>query len=106
MGRMSRLNSMVAGSGSRAVAGGVACGADADCATCVSAAPSSSPSTPIHADTGALRILVGSVLIVDAFWRVRKIGAPSLRPYTGDWRTRGEYPKTGIAGPPGYSSSA
>ena len=58
---MSRLNSMVAGSGGAAVAGGGACGAD--WTACVRIAPSKSPDTVNHADVLAVRIVPESLFI-------------------------------------------
>src|SRR5437867_5983774 len=60
IGRMSRLNSIVTGSGSGAAAA-VRCGAA--CATCIQIAHNSSPSVLVHPETPALLVLPENLFI-------------------------------------------
>ena len=60
---MSRLNSMVAGSGAGVTAGAAGVPGGTDCAACITVAHSTSPRAPVHRETREILILPENLLI-------------------------------------------
>ena len=60
---MSRLNSMVAGSGTGVAAGAAGVTGGTDCAACITVAHSTSPIAPVHREAREILILPENLLI-------------------------------------------